>query len=117
MMNGKNYWRMKMSKEIKKQVKRKRNKIISFRATGEEAELLDRKVEISGLTKQDYIISALTSPPVSIKADYRLEDKFALEIFRLAKVVKKYGRLEEDDQEILRFLIEIYYEIKKEKSL
>ncbi len=106
-----------MSKEIKKQVKRKRSKIISFRATGEEAELLDRKVEISGLTKQDYIISALTSPPVSIKADYRLEDKFALEIFRLAKVVKKYGRLEEKDQEILRFLIEIYYEIKKEKSL
>jgi len=116
-MNGKNYWRMKMSKEIKKQVKRKRNKIISFRATGEEAELLDRKVEISGLTKQDYIISSLTSPPVSIKADYRLEDKFALEIFRLAKVVKKYGRLEEEDQEILSFLIEIYYEIKKEKSL
>ena len=116
-MNGKNYWRMKKSKEIKKQVKRKRNKIISFRATGEEAELLDRKVKISGLTKQDYIISALTSPPVSIKADYRLEDKFALEIFRLAKVVKKYGRLEEEDQEILRFLIEIYYEIKKEKSL
>jgi len=106
-----------MSKEIKKQVKRKRNKIISFRATGVEAELLDRKVEISGLTKQDYIISSLTSPPVSIKADYRLEDKFALEIFRLAKLVKKYGRLEEDDQEILRFLIEIYYEIKKEKSL
>ena len=54
---------------------------------------------------------------MSIKADYRLEDKFALEIFRLAKLVKRYGRLEEEDQEILRFLIEIYYEIKKEKSL
>lgn len=106
-----------MSKEIKKQVKRKRNKTISFRATEEEARLLDRKVEISGLTKQDYIISSLTSPPVSIKADYRLEDKFALEIFRLAKLVKRYGRLEEEDQEILRFLIDIYYEIKKEKSL
>ena len=116
-MNGKNYWRMKMSKKIKKQVKRKRNKIISFRATEKEADLLDKKVEISGLSKQDYIISSLISSTVSIKADYRLEDKFALEIFRLAKVVKKYGRLEEDDQEILRFLIEIYYEIKKEKSL
>ena len=108
---------MKMSHENKKVYKRKRNKIISFRATEKEADLLDKKVEISGLSKQDYIISSLTSPPVSIKADYRLEDKFALEIFRLAKVVKKYGRLEEEDQEILRFLIEIYYEIKKEKSL
>lgn len=54
---------------------------------------------------------------MSIKADYRLKDKFSLEIFRLAKLVKKYGRLEEEDQEMLRFLIEIYYEIKKEKSL
>jgi len=106
-----------MTNKIKDPYKRKRNKIISFRATEEEAELLDRKVEISGLTKQDYIISSLTSPPVSIKADYRLEDKFALEIFKLAKLVKKYGRLEEDDQEILSFLIEIYYEIKKEKGL
>ena len=106
-----------MSKEIKKKVKRKRNKIISFRETEKEADLLDKKVEISGLSKQDYIISSLISSTVSIKADYRLEDKFALEIFRLAKLVKKYGRLEEDDQEILSFLIEIYYEIKKEKSL
>lgn len=117
MINGKNCWRMKMTYKMKKLYRRKRNKIISFRATEEEAKLLDRKVEISGLTKQDYIITSLTSPPVSIKADYRLEDKFALEIFRLAKIVKKYGRLEEDEQEILRFLIEIYYEIKKEKSL
>ena len=54
---------------------------------------------------------------MSVEPDYRLEDKFALEIFRLAKVVKKYGRLEDNNQEILSFLIEIYYEIKKEKSL
>jgi len=106
-----------MNKKIKKPCKRKRNKTISFRATEEEAKLLNRKVELSGLTKQEYIISSLTSPTVSIKADYRLEDKFSLEIFRLAKVVKKYGRLEEEDQEILRLLIEIYYEIRKEKSL
>ena len=75
--------------EEKKQVKRKRNKIISFRATEKEANLLDKKVGISGLTKQDYIISLLISSTVSIKADYRLEDKFTLEIFRLAKLVKK----------------------------
>lgn len=104
-----------MNNKIKKPCKRKRNKIISFRATEKEAELLDRKVEISGLTKQDYIISSLTSPTVSIKADYRLEDKLSLEVFRLAKVIKKYGRLEEEDQKILRFLMGIYDEIKKEK--
>lgn len=106
-----------MNKKIKKACVRKRNKIISFRATEEEANLLDEKVKISGLTKQDYLISSLLSSTVSIKADYRLEDKFSLEVFRLAKLIKKYGKLEDEDQEILRFLIEIYYEIKKEKSL
>ena len=106
-----------MNKKIKKACVRKRNKIISFRATEEEANLLDEKVKISGLTKQDYIISSLLFSTVSIKADYRLEDKFSLEVFRLAKVIKKYGRLEDEDQEILKFLLEIYYEIKKEKSL
>jgi len=49
-----------MTYKTKKLYKRKRNKIISFRATEEEAKLLDRKVEISGLTKQEYIISSLT---------------------------------------------------------
>lgn len=108
---------MKMNKNLKKSCERKRNKIISFRATEEEASLLDEKVRISGLTKQAYIISSLLSSTVSIKADYRLEDKFSFEVFRLAKVIKKYGRLEDEDQEILKFLIDIYYEIKKEKSL
>ena len=39
---------------------------------------------------------------MSIKADYRLEDKFSLEIFRLAKIVKKYGRLEDEDQDVYK---------------
>ena len=35
---------------------RLRNKIISFRMSKEEAELLDRRVLMSGLTKQDFIV-------------------------------------------------------------
>ena len=36
---------------------RLRSKIISFRMSPEEAEYLDKKVALSGATKQDYIIS------------------------------------------------------------
>ena len=36
-----------------------RNKIISFRMSPEEDEVLKARVKLSGLTKQDYIINRL----------------------------------------------------------
>ena len=38
---------------------RLRSKLISFRMSPEEHKLLDRKVLLSGYTKQDYIISCI----------------------------------------------------------
>lgn len=49
----------KMSKKNLDQKGRLRNKIISFRMSKEEAELLDRRVLMSGLTKQDFIVNLL----------------------------------------------------------
>ena len=43
-------------KKKKDEQKRKRNRIVNFRATPEEASLIDKYVELSGLTKQDYFI-------------------------------------------------------------
>ena len=43
-------------KKKKDEQKRKRNRIVNFRATHEEASLIDKYVELSGLTKQDYFI-------------------------------------------------------------
>lgn len=40
---------------------RLRSKTIAFRMSPEEADLLDRLVAISGMTKQDYIIAKLSS--------------------------------------------------------
>jgi hypothetical protein len=35
----------------------------------------------------------------------------------LGRVIKKYGQLEDEEQEVLLFVLEIYEELKKEKSL
>ena len=43
-------------KKKKDEQKRKRNRIGNFRVTPEEASLIDKYVELSGLTKQDYFI-------------------------------------------------------------
>ncbi len=45
---------------------RLRGKIISFRMSEEEAGLLDTKVLLSGLTKQDYIIKRLTDKNIVV---------------------------------------------------
>lgn len=42
-----------MSKKNLDSCNRLRSKIISFRMSNEEAKMLDRKVALSGLTKQD----------------------------------------------------------------
>jgi hypothetical protein len=35
----------------------------------------------------------------------------------LARVIKKFGKLDEEAQDILLYVLEIYEEIKQEKSL
>ena len=37
-------------------------------------------------------------------------------IFQLAKVIKKFGKLNDDEADILIYILEIYEKIKKEKS-
>ncbi len=51
---------------------RLRSKIVSFRVSPEESELLDAKVRLSGLTKQDYIIKRLTDKEIVVVGNPRV---------------------------------------------
>ena len=48
--------KLKKKKTKKKENNRVRNKYVNFRVTPDEYDLLNKKVEMSGLLKQDYII-------------------------------------------------------------
>lgn len=104
-------------KKIKNEKKRKRNRILNFRVSQEEYDLINNQVEISGLSKQEYFIQLLGEHQIKIIADYRVLDAISKEIFQLAKVVKKFGKLNEEEQDVLLYILEIYEEIKQEKSL
>ncbi|RXZ28634.1 hypothetical protein EPT55_03375 [Fusobacterium necrophorum] len=99
-----------------KEKNRKRNKIINFRVSQEELDLINKKIEMSMLTKQEYFIEMLTNHKVEVFADYRVVDAISKEIFLLAKVIKKFGQLDDQENEILNFVLELYEEIKKEKA-
>ena len=47
-----------------------------------------------------------------------LDAKFfeSMEIFQLAKVIKKFGKLNDEEQLLLMYILEIYEEIKNEKA-
>ena len=45
-----------------------RNKVVAFRMSPEEDEVLEAKVKLSGLTKQEYIIRRLTDREITVVA-------------------------------------------------
>lgn len=69
------------------------------------------------MTKQDYFIGLLTNHEIKINADYRVVDAISKEIFRMAAVIKKFGKLDDHEEEVLLYILEIYEELKKEKAL
>lgn len=52
---------------------RHRSKTIAFRMSKEEAALLDQLVAVSGMTKQDYIISKLSDTTVKVVPSSRMQ--------------------------------------------
>lgn len=104
-------------KEKEPNINRKRNKILNFRVSEEEYDVICKKIELSGLKKQDYFIGMLSNTMINIVPDYRLADSISKEIFQLAKVIKKYGKLDGENSDILLYVLEIYEQLKKEKSL
>lgn len=61
-----------MSKKNLDQQGRLRSVIVSFRVSPEEGRLLNTKVALSGLTKQDYIIRRLTEQEITVVGSPRV---------------------------------------------
>lgn len=49
-----------------------RNKVVAFRMSPEEDEVLEAKVKLSGLTKQEYIIRRLTDWEITVVGNPRV---------------------------------------------
>ena len=85
---------------------RLRNKIVSFRMSPEEANLLDGFVLISGINKQDYLINRALQRDVIINYSPRLEVGIKKELIALCNELKRVNELTEDKNvlisEILR---------------
>ena len=67
-----------------------RNKVVAFRMSPEEDEVLEVKVKLSGLTKQDYITRRLTCKYVVVQGNPRvykaLKTEFATVLAELKRI-------------------------------
>ena len=80
-----------MSLKNRDEHNRWRNKAVAFRVSPEENALIERYVQISGLTKQDYITRRLTHKDVVVQGNPRV---FKALQNQLAEVLLELQRIE-----------------------
>ena len=101
----------KMSKKNLDQNGRLRNVVVGFRMSEEEVDLLNRRVLISGLTKQEFIINSILGKEVTVYGNpyvFRsLQDE-------LIKFIKLYGKgLEDENDEMLELTLKKILAMRK----
>ena len=79
-----------------------RNKVVAFRMSPEEDEVLEAKVKLSGLTKQEYIIRRLTDREITVVGNPRvykaLRGQMDFDLDKgLLSITKSYQRLKGRD--------------------
>lgn len=91
---------------------RLRSKIVSFRMSPEEAKLLDDFVSVSGLNKQDYLISRVLQTDVIVQGNPRVYkglrnklDDIYTELIRM----KQCSNADDEFLSVLKFVSTILY--------
>ena len=105
-----------MSKKNVDQKGRFRNKIISFRVSEEEAKLLKRRVLLSGLTKQDYIINSILGKEIVVYGNPFVFRSLHDELVHFANL---YGTsIDSDDEEMMVWVLEMILAMRsKDKTI
>ena len=103
-----------MSQKNRDRKGRWRNKTIAFRVSPEENEVLNRKVALSGKTKQDYIINTLLDKEITV-----LPSPYVIVGIRkeLRRFIELYGNdISSDDEEIMKLVLQIVNAMAEEKK-
>ena len=81
-----------------------RNKVVAFRVSPEEDELLETKVRLSGLTKQDYIISRLLEKEITVVGNPRVYKALRNQMGSIYEGLRRIAVGETVDDELLETL-------------
>ena len=93
-----------VSPKKKDEKKRKRSVIVNFRMTPEEKKLLDNRIEISGMQRQDYFIQSCLYQKIKTYGNIRTFDVMRKKVVEINKHLNLISKSEELDLEILESL-------------
>lgn len=99
-----------MSRKNLDQKNRVRGKIVSFRVSPEEWEMLNRKVALSGHTKQDYIISSILEKEIAVYGNPYVFRNLKEELIKFTSL---YGtQISEEDEEMMVWTLKMIIAMK-----
>lgn len=90
-----------MSAKNRDEHNRWRNKTVAFRMSPEEAKLLDEFVKLSGLNKQDYIISRVLQREVVVQGNPRVYKALRNELIDLTNQLKNINQVDDEFLSVL----------------
>ena len=93
-----------MSAKCLDQQGRWRNKVVAFRMSPEEDELLETAVRLSGLTKQEYIVRRLQEKEVVVTGNPRVYKALKNELAKVLNELKSLENVSEDLLEVIQLI-------------
>ena len=88
----------------KTEKKRKRNIIVNFRMSQEEKQILDNRIELSGMQKQDYFIQSCLHQQVQTFGNVKSFDAIRKRMQLIDQHILSLSRVDELDYEVLESL-------------
>ena len=89
-----------------------RNRNVGFRVSEEEAKQLDNLVELSGLTKQDYILRRLLNREVVVQGNPKVFKALKNQMTQIYEELKRLESVSDDNEELL-IVVELVATIMK----
>lgn len=93
---------------------RLRSKIVSFRMSPEEANLLDDFVSVSGLNKQDYLISRVLQRDVIVQGNPRVYKALRNEFTNLTNELQNASQVDDEFLLVLKQSLDILSDMKNQ---
>lgn len=103
----------------KDEKKRKRNVIVNFRVTPEEKQLLDNRIELSGMKRQEFFIQSCLFQKINTFGNVRTFDTIRKKLITIDKHLTDITKSEELNLEVLeslRMILEMLMGLDKEET-
>lgn len=89
-----------------------RSVTVGFRMSPEEVEMLNAKVYLSGMTKQDYIIACILQKEIVVRGSPKLYKALKNTLCDLMRELKENGSYTDEQWETLGFAVKLIEEFK-----